>query len=106
MAEIWYLENDAETLEDLEEKVKHDRSFIECIEILELKPEAWDSEADTLPKLITGDPFVDQSGRIFLCVRVLEDELEVFPDKRWKPGWYKSGVTIVGFETKLRLKAE
>ncbi len=103
MAEIWYLEVDTENLED---KVKHDRSFIECIEILELKPEGWETDTESLPTLKTGDPYVDQSGRIFLCVRVLEDELEDFPDKRWKPGWYKSGVTIVGFENKLRLKAK
>lgn len=101
MAEIWYLEVDTENLED---KEKHDRSFIECIEILELTPEGWHSEVDAVPELKTGDPFVDNSGRIFLCLRVFEDELEVFQDKRWKPGWYKSGVTIVGYENKLRLK--
>lgn len=101
MAEIWYLEADTENLDG---KTKHDRSFIECIEILELRPERWDSDVDSIPNLMTGDPFVDGSGRIFLCVKVLDDELEVFPDKRWKPGWYKSDVTIVGMETKLRLK--
>lgn len=103
MAEIWYLEIDSE---DLDDKVKHDRSFIECIEILELKPEAWHSDVDTIPDLKTGDPFVDQSGRIMLCVKVVEEELEPFPDKRWKPGWYKSPVTIVGMESKLRMKAK
>jgi len=103
MAEIWYLEIDSE---DLEDKVKHDRSFIECIEILELKPDEWHSEPDTMPDLKTGDPFVDQSGRIILCVKVLEDELEAFADKRWRSGWYKSPVTIVGMESKLRLNAK
>ena len=103
MAEIWYLGMDAETLED---KVMHERSFVECIELLELNPDGWDSEHDSIPVLKTGDPFVDESGLITLCVKVLEDELEAFPDKRWKPGWYKSKVTIVGMETKLRLKAK
>lgn len=101
MAEIWYLEIDTENLED---KEKHDRPFFECIELLELAPEGWHSEVDTIPELKTGDPFVDNSGRILLCLRVFEDELEASQDKRWKPGWYKSGVTIVGLETKLRLK--
>lgn len=103
MAEIWYLESETESLEG---QVKHERSFIECIDILELDPEGWESESGAVPNLLTGDPFVDGCGRITLCVRVLEDELEPFPDKRWKPGWYKSPVTIVGMETKLRLKAK
>ena len=103
MAEVWYLDVDTENLEN---KEKREHSFIECIELLELKPEGWHAESDSVPTLKTGDPFVDASGRIFLCVRVLEDELEGFPDKRWKAGWYNSGVTIVGFENKLRLKAK
>ena len=101
MAEVWYLEINTKELED-EQKREH--SFIECIELLELKPESWHAELDSLPELTTGDPFADNSGRIYICIRVSEDELEGFPDKRWKPGWYKSGVTIVGFENKLRLK--
>ncbi|MEM7008808.1 MAG: hypothetical protein AAF462_06690 [Thermodesulfobacteriota bacterium] len=103
MAEVWYLEIDSENLED---KTKLEHTFIECIELLELKPEGWHAEAESMPDLKTGDPFVDQSGLISVCVRVLDDELEPFPDKRWKPGWYKSKVTILGYENKLRLKAK
>ncbi len=102
MAEIWYLHVDTESLEGKEKQ--HDRSFIECIELLELKPEGWDSEQDIIPNLKTGDPFADSSGRIYICLKVLDDELEAFPDKRWKPGWYKSDVTIVGYENKLMAK--
>ncbi len=101
MAEIWYLEVDTESLENRE---KHELPFEECIELLELRPEGWHSESDALPELLTGDPFVDASGRIYLCLRVFDEELEAFQDKRWKPGWYKSGVTIVGYENKLRMK--
>ena len=103
MAEIWYLEIESETLDD---KVKKDHPFVECIELLELHPEGWNAEIDAVPELKTGDPFFDTSGYVAVCVRVLEDELEAFPDKRWKPGWYKSKVTIVGLENKLRSKAK
>ena len=103
MAEIWYLEMDSENLED---KVMHERDFVECIDILELDHNGWEAEHDAIPSLKTGDPFYDASGRIVLCVRVFEDELETFQDKRWKPGWYKSKITIVGMETKLRLDSK
>ena len=102
MAEIQYLEVGTESLEEIEKQ--YDRSFIECIELLELIPEGWDSEPDSIPNLKTGDPFADNSGRIYICLRVFDDELEVFQDKRWKPGWYKSNVTIVGYENKLMAK--
>jgi hypothetical protein len=37
-------------------------------------------------------------------MRVGEDEVAKYDDKRWKPGWYKSSLTIVGFEKNLRKK--
>ena len=103
MAEIWYLEIDTETLDD---KVRHERPFVECIELLELDSDGWSAETESIPDLKTGDPFVDSSGYVSLCVRVFQDELDSFEDKRWKPGWYKSKITIVGLENKLRFKAK
>lgn len=102
MAEIWYLEIDTETLEDKE--AVHERALHECIELLELTPEKRESGPETVPELKTGNPLVDESGYVYVLMRVTEDEINDLNDDNWEPGWYKSSVTIVGFENKLRKK--
>ncbi|MCI0481007.1 MAG: hypothetical protein L0213_05410, partial [Candidatus Dadabacteria bacterium] len=61
---------------------------------------------DEFPELKTGNPLVDESGYIYVMMRVSGDEVDKYEDKRWKPGWYKSSLTIVGFEKNLRKKAK
>ncbi len=51
-------------------------------------------------------PLVDQSGYVYVMMRVAGSETETYEDKRWKPGWYKSSLTIVGVEKNLRKKAK
>ncbi len=99
MAEIWYLEIGTETLEN---EVKHDRPFLECVDLLELHPDGLSAEIDAIPDLHTGDPFVDIGGRVTICVRVFQPELEGIQDNRWKPGWYKSKSTVIGMAKKLK----
>ena len=103
MAEIWNLEIGADTLDD---KVKHELPFVECIDLLELLPDEWSSDTETIPDVKTGDPFVDSSGYICVCVRVFQDEVDSVGDKGWKPGWYKSKVTVIGLLDKLRSNAK
>lgn len=103
MAEIWNLEIGADTLDD---KVKHELPFVECIDLLELLPDEWSSDTETIPDVKTGDLFVDSSGYICVCVRVFQDELDSVGDKGWKPGWYKSKVTVIGLLDKLRSNAK
>jgi len=103
MAEIWYLEMGTKTLEN---EAKHDRPFLECVELLEIKPQGLSSEIGVIPDLYTGDPFVDIGGRITICLRVFQAELDGIDDNRWKPGWYKSGVTVIGLAKKLKLNAK
>ena len=102
MAEIWYLSIDTESLEGMD--ARHEHVFIECVEILELTPDKWVHEPQAVPELKTGNPLIDESGYGYGLMRVTEEEINEFGDDRWKPGWYKSSLTIVGFEKKLRKK--
>jgi hypothetical protein len=102
MAEIWYLPVDSESVEGSE--AHYQRPLRDAIEFLELTPEKWQRGPDDFPELKTGNPFVDESGYVYVMMRVGEDEVAKYDDKRWKPGWYKSSLTIVGFEKNLRKK--
>jgi len=102
MAEVWYLNVETESLEGLEPK--HELELGRCIELLEMTPDRWDAELDSLPVLRTGDPLIDESGYVYIFMKVSQDEIDRYGDSRWKPGWYKSQLTIVGFETNLRKK--
>jgi hypothetical protein len=102
MAEIWYLPIESESVEGLEPQ--YERPLRDGIELLELTPGKWQCGPDEFPVLKTGNPLVDDSGYVYVMMRVTDGELEKFDDKRWKPGWYKSSLTIVGFEKNLRKK--
>ena len=102
MAEIWYLPIDSETVDGREPQ--YERNFRDGIELLELTPEKWQCGYDEFPELKTGNPLVDDSGYVYVLMRVSGDEVAKYDDKRWKPGWYKSSLTIVGFEKNLRKK--
>lgn len=102
MAEIWYLGIGTETLEGLEPR--HTASFAECVELLGVTPEKWESPPDQVPGLKTGNPLVDESGYIYVMLRAGEDDVSGHEDKGWKPGWYRSALTIVGFEKNVRKK--
>lgn len=102
MAEVWYLGIDTETLDDVE--AAHERALHDCIELLELTPDKRECGPEAVPELKTGNPLIDESGYVYVLMRVTEDEIESLDDDNWEPGWYKSSVTIVGFENKLRKK--
>lgn len=104
MSEIWYLGVETESLEGLEPQ--YERPLRDSIELLELTPERWQCGPDETPKLKTGDPLVDESGYVYVMMRAAGSETETYEDKRWKPGWYKSSLTIVGVEKNLRKKAK
>ena len=102
MAEIWYIPIDTESIEGLE--VQYERNLRDAIDLLELTPAKWQCEPEGFPKLKTGDPLVDDSGYVHVMMRVTGEEVDKYEDKRWKPGWYKSSLTIVWFEKNLRKK--
>jgi hypothetical protein len=102
MAEIWYLPIDTVSVEGME--AQYSRDFRDGIEILELTPEKWQCGPDEFPQLKVGNPLVDDSGFVYVMMRVSSEEVNKYEDKRWKPGWYKSSLTIVGVERNLRKK--
>ena len=102
MAEIWYLPIDTESIEGME--AQYERNLRDAIELLEITPVKWQCGTDEFPVLKTGDPIVDDSGYVYVMMRVGGDEMAAYEDKRWKPGWYKSSLTIIGFEKNLRKK--
>ncbi len=102
MAEVWYLSIDTESLEDVQAQREH--PFHQCIELLEITPDRRECEPDVVPDLKTGNPLVDQSGYVYVMMRVTEDDLKSTGGSGWEPGWYKSSLTIVGYEKKLRKK--
>ncbi|GJM17375.1 MAG: hypothetical protein DHS20C13_27020 [Thermodesulfobacteriota bacterium] len=99
MAEIWYLELGTEKLDN---ETKQERPFLECVALLELEPDDVMPDLDAIPDLRTGNPFVDIGGRVNICVRVFQAELDGVEDSRWKPGWYKSDITVIGMAKKLK----
>lgn len=100
MAEIWYLSLDDNVNEG--DSARHEYHIIKCIELLELTPERWECGPEEKPELKTGNPLIDESGYIYVYMKAGEDEIEAEANKNWKPGWYKSSVSIVGLEKKLR----
>ncbi len=102
MAEIWYLSLSEES--DASSEPSYERSLIESIDLLELTPDDWNSPLDSDPELKTGNPLVDGSGYVYVFLKVHEDEVRSYGDEAWKPGWYKSSITIVGLEKKIRKK--
>lgn len=100
MAEVWYLTITDNSLEGKEPVYKIE--FEKCIQLLELKSSSWKSELDVIPQLKTGDPLVDESARVFVVVKLLQEEIETIPDKSWKSGWYISPLTIINVENKIR----
>ena len=99
MAEIWYLDPNTVTLEGI--KPKYILSFKECIELLELEEHCWKSRSRQLPKLKSGDPLIDESGYIYVLVKVMSKELKSAGISGWKAGWYISPITLIAVEKKM-----
>ncbi len=101
MAEVWYLDIDTVSLEG--KRPIHKREFKECIELLRLSPESWKWSLEETLQLKTGDPLIDESGYVYVLVRVTEDEIETqLAEEGWKPGWYRSSLSVIKAEENLR----
>lgn len=93
MAEIWYLGIKAESTDS--EELRHDVPFKDCLDMFNITHHDWRTEFDKFPELKTGNPIVDESGYVYVAIRVSDDEV----DKNiYKPGWYISPLTIVTVE--------
>ena len=101
MAEVWYFE--IETLDINEKERRYEIDFKECVVLFELSPGRWRSDPEKIPQLKTGNPPIDESGYVYVYVRVMQDEIEnLGMASEWKAGWYFSPLTIIGAEKKLK----
>lgn len=102
MAEVWYLSTGTDTLEG--KTPTYDVSFKECVEVFELTDNCWKCKSGRIPELRTGNPIVDESGYIYVLVKVMSKELKGLGVKGWKAGWYMSPLTVINAEKKLQMR--
>ncbi len=102
MAEIWYLNTGTDTVEGREPN--YQISFKECVEIFELTDNCWRSKSGQIPQLKTGNPVIDESGYVYVLVKVMSKELKSSGLKGWKAGWYISPLTVINAERKLQMR--
>ena len=102
MAEIWYLNTGTDTVEG--KTPNYQISFKECVEIFELTENCWRSKSGQIPELKTGNPIIDESGYVYVLVKVMSKELTRSGLKGWKAGWYMSPLTVINAEKKLQMK--
>lgn len=74
MAEVWYLEIEASDLSGKEPRYRIE--FQECIALFELSAGRWRSAPEEIPQLKTGNPLIDESGYVYVYIRVRQDEIE------------------------------
>jgi hypothetical protein len=102
MAEIWYLNTGTDTLEG--KTPNYLISFKECVEIFELTDNCWRCKSGQIPELKTGNPIIDESGYVYVLVKVMSKELKSSRVKGWKAGWYVSPLTVINVEKKLQMR--
>lgn len=100
MAEIWYVGIKEESLEG--KSPVYEIPLKKCIELFDLRPAAWASPIDKLPKLKTGNQLIDESGYIYVLIKVTQEEIDSSSEGSYKEGWYKSPYTIVKTEKILK----
>ena len=104
MAEIWYLNTGADTLEG--KTPNYLISFKECVEVFELTENCWRCRSGKIPELTTGNPIIDESGYVYVLVKVMSKELTNLGMKGWKAGWYISPLTVINAEKRLHAKQQ
>lgn len=100
MAEIWYVGIDEENIEG--KTPVYEIPLKKCLQLFDLRPGAWASPIDQLPKLKTGNPLIDNSGYIYVLIKITQDEIDSSNEGSYKEGWYKSPHTIVKTENILK----
>ncbi|MGI9534152.1 MAG: hypothetical protein ACR2NW_04305 [Thermodesulfobacteriota bacterium] len=102
MAEFWYVGILEEEFNEKDQKM-YDIPLRACIELLDMRPKQKICELDEFPELKTGNPLVDQSGYIYVLIKVTQEEIDSVHEGSYKEGIYKLPKTIV--ETENILKA-
>jgi len=105
MAEIWYIGITETEFNKKEQKI-HEISLRACIELLDLRPRYLSCKIDEFPQLATGDPLVDNSGYIFVLVKLTQEEIDSEQEGSYKEGFYKLPKTVVETGNILRVANE
>ena len=100
MAEFWYVGI-------LEEEFKEEQKIFElplkaCIDLLDLRPKQWVCSLEEFPELKTGNPLVDDSGYIYVLIKLTQQEIDENHEGSYQEGIYKLQKTIVETENILK----
>ena len=101
MAEIWYV-GLTETEFNEEEQKKYDIPLRLCIELLDMRPKYLTCKLDEFPELKTGNPLVDNSGYIYVIIKLRQEEINAEGEGSYKEGYYKLPITLVEVENILK----
>ena len=94
MAEIWYVGIKDTEFNEKEQKI-HEIPLRACIELLDLRPKYLTCKLDEFPKLTTGNPLVDDSGYIYVMIKVTQEEIDSEKEGSYREGFYKLPITVV-----------
>lgn len=75
MAEIWYKGIFEEDFKEVEHK-QFGLPKKNCISLIDLRPKHWVCELNEFPKLKTGNSLVDESGYIYVFIRITKEEID------------------------------
>lgn len=101
MAEIWYVAL-AETEFKEDEQKMYEIPLRACIELLDMRPKYLTCKLEEFPELKTGDPLVDNSGYIYVLVKLTQDEIDAEGEGSYREGFYKLPMTLVEVENILK----
>ena len=102
MAEIWYIGITETEFNEKEQKI-HEIPLRVCIELLDLRPRYLTCKLDEFPELKTGDPIVDNSGYIYVLIKLTQEEINSEQEGSYKEGFYKLPKTVVETGNILRV---
>lgn len=100
MAEVWYIPVDENTIEG--KSAVYDIPLKKCLDLFDLRPASWTCDLKEFPRLKTGDPLFDNSGYVYVLIKITQEEIDSAGEGSYREGWYKSPHTIVKTEQILR----
>ena len=100
MAEIWYIGIKEEDIEG--KSPVYEIPLKKLLKIFDLRPNSRVCSLEEFPQLKTGNPIIDESGYVYVLIRITEEEIEESGEGSYREGWYKSPHTIVMTEKILK----
>jgi len=100
MAEIWYIGIKDEGIEG--KSPVYEIPLKKLLKIFDLRPGARVCGLDEFPELKTGNPIIDESGYVYVFIKITGEEIKESGEGSYNEGWYKSPHTIVMTEKILK----